>query len=87
MGLASGLVGGAVIGGAISGAGALIKGNNFWTGAPKALGRSAFSFKNQPKYTSNNTDYSISSGTNSTGQAGSVNGGNVERTINPDTIF
>jgi len=83
IGMLTGAIGGAVIGGTISGVGAAIKGNNFWTGIPKAPGRGVFSFKNQPKYTSKNVDYSLSgSSTNS----GNANAENLQRVINPDTI-
>lgn len=77
IGLITGAIGGAVIGGTISGAGALIKGNNFWTGAPKAPGTNAFSFKNKLSNTnSNRTNYGTQSKSNSTSY--SKNQGSVQ---------
>src|SRR5690606_27730693 len=52
------LIGGAT-GGAIGGVAGYFKGKNIWMGNDVAAGRTRFSFNNMARYTSANTNYSI----------------------------
>src|SRR5690606_15881031 len=66
------LIGGAT-GGAIGGVAAYFKGKNIWMGNDVAAGRTRFSFNNTARYTSANTNYSIT-----------IEG--IERNITPEYI-